>query len=71
MARLDERRLSAEATKHFHGTPAERMATAMRLGREVLALFLATQPTGTSRPLARQILQRNTHRGRRPSAVTG
>jgi hypothetical protein len=69
MARLPKRDLSAEAAKHFHGTPSERMESALRLGREALALFLSMQPPGTSPELARQILQRNKRRGRRPSAL--
>lgn len=69
MAGLPTRDLAAEAAKHFRGTPGERMEAAMRLGREALDLFLATQPPGTSRQVARLILQRNKHRGRRPSVV--
>jgi hypothetical protein len=70
MAQLPKRDLSAEAAKHFRGTPCERMETALRLGREALALFLGTRPPATSRQAAREILQHNKHRGRRPSAVT-
>jgi hypothetical protein len=69
MTELPERCLSTEVAKHFRGTPGSRIEAALRLGRNVLDLFLATQPPGTSRHAARLILQRNTHRGRRPSAV--
>lgn len=69
MAGLPKRDLSAEAAKHFLGTPFERLLRAQRLGREALDLFLATQAPGTSRQAARQILQRSKHRGRRPSGV--
>jgi len=71
MARLPPRDLQAEIEKHFHGTPAERIETALRLGREALALFLATMPAGTSQEQARFIMQRNKNRGRRPSGVAG
>lgn len=70
MARLPQRDLATEVAKHFRGTPGERIATAIRLGREALDLFLATQPVGMTRQAARRILQRNKNRGRQPSAVT-
>ena len=70
MAEFPERDLSTEVAKQFRGTPAERIEVALRLGRDVLDLYLATQPPGISRQLARQILQRDKHSGRRPSAVT-
>ena len=70
MARLPRRDLVSEVAKHFGGTPGERVTAALRLGREALDLFLATQPAGVSRQVARRILQRNKNRGRQPSAVT-
>jgi hypothetical protein len=69
VARLPKRDLTAEVAKHFRGTSAERMVTALRLGREALDLFLATQPVGMTRQAARRILQRNKNRGRQPSAI--
>lgn len=71
MASFAKRDLASEAAKHFRGTAEERILEARRLGEEVLDLFLASQPPGTTRADARRTLQRNTHRGRRPSAVTG
>lgn len=64
---LPPRDLRAEVTRHFRGTPESRILQAWRLGREALDLFLATLPPGTSRAEARRLMQRNTHRGRRPS----
>ena len=67
--KLGARDLLNEAAKHFKGTPAKRVLEAERLGREALAIFLATQPPGTTFAEARAVLQRNTHRGRHRSAV--
>ena len=53
---------------YLTGTPEERVRTVLRLGDELLDLFLATLPAGTTRASARRLMQRNTHRGRRPSA---
>ena len=69
MATLPPRDLAEEVSKHFKGTPEERLLRALRLGRRDLDLFLSTQPPGTSRDEAREILRRNKHRGRRPSRV--
>jgi hypothetical protein len=64
---LPPRDLRAEISRQFRGTPEKRILQAWRLGREALDLFLATLPPGTSRAEARRLMQRNTHRGRRPS----
>jgi hypothetical protein len=69
MAVFPARDLDQEVAKHFQGTPEERILLALRLGREALELFHATLPPGTSLDEAREILRRNKHRGRRPSAV--
>jgi len=69
MSTLTRRDLAREAAKHFHGAPEERIAQAVRLGRGAVKLFLATQPPGTTWAEAAEVLRRNTHRGRRPSAV--
>jgi hypothetical protein len=71
MARLPARDLQAEIEKHFKGTPGERIETALRLGREQLALYRATLPPGTTAEQARAMMQRNKNRGRRRSAVAG
>ncbi|MBI1818243.1 MAG: hypothetical protein HYR72_24950 [Deltaproteobacteria bacterium] len=67
MTKLPARDLDAEVAKHFHGTPAERIQLALRLGQEALQLFMATLPPGTTIVEARDRLRRNKHRGRRPS----
>ncbi len=69
MAQLPPRDLEHELHKHFWGTPEERIRAALRLGEEMLALFLSTLPPGTTREEARRIAQRNRNRGRHPSAV--
>jgi hypothetical protein len=69
MSALPPRDLAAEVSKHFKGTPGERLLRALRLGLRDLDLFLATLPPGTSRDEARRILRRNKHPGRRPSRV--
>lgn len=63
------RDLAGEISKHFKGTPEERLELALRLGRRAVELFLATQPPGTTEAQAREILRRNKHRGRRHSRV--
>lgn len=70
MTNLPKRDLASEAAKHFRGSAEDRILEARRLGEEILDVFLASQPPGTTRAQARHTLQRNTHRGRRPSAVT-
>ena len=69
MATFPPRDLHAEVAKHFHGSPEQRILTALRLGEEALTLFLASLPPGTQREQARRIMQRNKSRGRRASAV--
>ena len=69
MGEIPARDIAAEAAKHFHGTPAERLGEALRLGRESLRRFLATQPAGTTEEAARQITRHRKHAGRRPSRV--
>ena len=71
MARLPARDWNAEVEKHFRGSASERVAQALRLGREALELFLSTLPAGTSVEQARAILQRNKNRGRRRSVAAG
>ena len=63
------RDLDQEASKHFQGTPQERLLLALRLGREALKLFMATLRPGTSEDEAQNMLRRLKHRGRRPSRV--
>ena len=65
MTRLAERDLCEEVRKHFAGTAATRVAAALRLGEQALALFLATLPPGTTRREARAMMQRKRHPGRR------
>lgn len=69
MATLGARDLPATIAKHFAGTPRQRVRSALRLGEEILDLFLATLPVGTTRRHARALMQRNRHPGRRPSKV--
>ena len=69
MSVLPTRNIDSEAAKHFLGTPAERLEQALRLGRDAVRLFLATQPSGTSEVEAREILRRRKNAGRRPSRV--
>ena len=69
MSRLPARDLKTEASKHFKGTVEERLRRALRLGRDSLEIFLATQPPGTTRMEARAILRRNKQLGRRKSRV--
>ena len=69
MAKLPARNLPTELQRYFWGTPEQRILAALRLGDEVLALFLGTQPPGTTREAARRLLQRNGTRGRRRSAA--
>jgi hypothetical protein len=71
MSALPPRALQDEVAKHFQGTPAERIDTCLRLGDEVLDLYLATQSPGLDRTAARRALQGNSHRGRRPTAPLG
>jgi hypothetical protein len=68
MGVLPDRNLQSEAAKHFKGTPAERLESALRLGREALVLYLAAHPEMTESE-ARKVLRRNKHAGRRPSRV--
>ena len=69
MSTLPPRDLAEEASKHFRGTPEERLLLALRLGRQTLEFFMASLPPETSEDEAREILRRNKHRGRRPSRV--
>jgi len=71
MTLLPPRDLREEVAKHFQGTSADRVDACLRLGEELLDLYLATQPPGLDRAAARRALQRNSHRGRRPSALLG
>ncbi|HEX2252870.1 MAG TPA: hypothetical protein VHQ65_06365 [Thermoanaerobaculia bacterium] len=66
---LPPRDLAAEAAKFFHGTAEERVQRALETGRRTLEIFHATLPPGTSLDEACDILRRNKHRGRRPSAL--
>jgi len=69
MARFPRRDLASEASKHFQGTPEERILAARRLGEEALDHYLASQPPGITREQARRLLQRNKNRGRLHSTV--
>jgi hypothetical protein len=69
MGVLPPRSIETEAAKHFQGTAAETLEQALRLGREALCLFLASQPAGTSEAQAPEILRRRKQMGRRPSHV--
>jgi hypothetical protein len=70
MALLPPRDLQAEINKHFRGTAEERILVALRLGNEAVELFRACSPDIPADQV-RVTLQRNKHRGRRPSAVAG
>ena len=69
MAQLAPRDVAAEVVKHFHGTPEDRIRQALQLGTQAIDLFTATLPAGTPRAVAADMLRRNKHRGRRPSAL--
>ncbi len=69
MAQLPPRDLQAEVQRHFWGTPEQRVLASLRLGEQMLDVFLATQPPGMSREQARRLLQRNHNRGRQHSAA--
>jgi len=72
MARMKFRRdLDAEVAKFFKGTPDERVARALRLGRRGVDVFLASLPPGTSRSVAAEMLRARTRSARRPSATVG
>lgn len=65
------RDLDAEVAKFFKGTPDERVARALRLGRQGVDVFLASLPPGTPRSVAAEMLRARTRSGRRPSATVG
>ncbi len=69
MAQLPPRDLLDEVRRQSGGTPEERILEDLRLGEQLLDLFLATQTPGTTREQARRILQRYKHKGRQRSAV--
>ncbi len=64
--------LDAEVAKFFRGTPDERVARALRLGRRGVDVFLASAlPPGTPRSVAAEMLSARTRSTRRPSATVG
>jgi hypothetical protein len=65
------RDLDAEVAKFFKGTPDERVARALRLGRRGVDVFLASLPPGTSRAVAAEMLAARKRSARRPSAALG
>jgi hypothetical protein len=65
------RDLDAEVAKFFKGTPDERVARALRLGRRGVDVFLASLPPGTSRSVATEMLRARARSVRRPSASAG
>ncbi|MDX2167805.1 MAG: hypothetical protein SF182_12100 [Deltaproteobacteria bacterium] len=69
MSRPRIRTLRLECRTHAWGSAARRIELVRRLGEQALDLYLSTLAVGTSRARARQIMQRNARRGRRPSAV--
>jgi hypothetical protein len=65
------RDLDAEVAKFFRGTPDERVARALRLGRRGVDVFLASLPPGTPRSVAAEMLRVRTRSARRPSSTGG
>ncbi|HYN42499.1 MAG TPA: hypothetical protein VE129_12020 [Thermoanaerobaculia bacterium] len=59
------RDLDAEVAKFFNGTPDERVARALRLGRQGVDVFLASLPPGTPRSVAAEMLDARTRSARR------
>lgn len=70
MAAMKVRRdLDAEMAKFFTGTPDERVARALRLGRRGVDVFLASLPPGTPRSLAAEMLKARKRSSRRRCAT--
>jgi hypothetical protein len=65
------RDLDAEVAKFFKGTPDERVARALRLGRRGVDVFLASLPPGTPRSVAAEMLRTRRRADRRRSAGVG
>jgi len=65
------RDLDAEVAKFFKGTPDERVARALRLGRRGVDVFLASLPPGTPRSVAAEMLRRCRQADRRRSPGAG
>ena len=65
------RDLEAEVAKFFRGTPDERVARALRLGRRGVDVFLASLPPGTPRSVAAEMLSVRTRSTRRRLATVG
>lgn len=65
------RDLDAEVAKFFKGTPDERVARALRLGRRGFEVFLASLPPGTSRAVAAEMRTARKRSARRPFAALG
>jgi hypothetical protein len=63
------RDLAAEAEKHFHGTPDERVREALARGVAALDLYVSALPPGTTRREAAEKMRLATHAGRRFSRV--
>jgi hypothetical protein len=61
--------LDGEVAKHFRGTPATRVQLAQDMGRRAVEMFRSARSTRLTYRDAVRVLQRNTHRGRRPSRV--
>ncbi len=59
------RDLDAEVAKFFKGTPDERVARALRLGRRGVDVFLASLPPGTPRSVAAEMMNARKHSARR------
>ena len=65
------RDLDAEVAKFFKGTPDERVARALRLGRRGVDVFLASLPPGTPRSVAAEMLRARTRSDRQPAPAGG
>lgn len=65
------RDLDAEVAKFFKGTPDERVARALRLGRRGVDVFLASLPPGTPRSAASETLRARRRADRHRSAAVG
>jgi hypothetical protein len=63
------RDLAAEAAKHFKGSPEERMANALALGRDLFEMYARTLAPTVTRAEAGERVRLTTHAGRRPSRV--
>lgn len=68
MRSFPPRTLRSEAQKYAGLRAGDGLLAALRLGEEMLALFLAAHPETTPEQ-ARTILHRNKTRGRRPSSA--